>query len=78
MVFKTIILVIILIISVLMIIVSLLMSPHSNSFSGALIGSSDLDLFQVSKERSFKKFTKWTMFVLGILFMIIALLIRLL
>nr|WP_318023895.1 preprotein translocase subunit SecG [Mesomycoplasma flocculare] len=54
------------------------MSPHSNSFSGALIGSSDLDLFQVSKERGFKKFTKWAMFLLGFIFLALSLVIRLL
>ncbi|AFX74440.1 hypothetical protein MOS_525 [Mesomycoplasma hyorhinis SK76] len=54
------------------------MSPHSNSFSGALVGSSDLDLFKVSKERGFRKFTKWAMFICGLLFLTIALIIRLL
>nr|WP_308699283.1 preprotein translocase subunit SecG [Mycoplasma sp. 'Moose RK'] len=58
--------------------ISILMSPHSNSFSGALIGSSDLDLFQVSKERGFKKFTKWSMFIFGFIFLLLSLLIRLL
>nr|WP_258555882.1 preprotein translocase subunit SecG [Mesomycoplasma hyopneumoniae] len=54
------------------------MSPHSNSFSGALIGSSDLDLFQISKERGFKKFTKWAMFIAGFIFLVLALVVRLL
>ncbi|TRM75991.1 preprotein translocase subunit SecG [Sulfolobus sp. A20-N-F6] len=49
---------IIILISLCIMILSLLMSPHSNSFSGALVGSSDLDLFKVSKERGFRKFTK--------------------
>ncbi|AJC49613.1 preprotein translocase subunit SecG [Mycoplasma flocculare] len=75
---KTIILTFIAIFGVLIILISLLMSPHSNSFSGALIGSSDLDLFQVSKERGFKKFTKWAMFLLGFIFLALSLVIRLL
>ncbi|AHH45441.1 preprotein translocase subunit SecG [Mesomycoplasma bovoculi] len=74
----TVIVILLVIIAILMILISFLMSPHSNSFSGALIGSSDLDLFQVSKERGFKKFTKWAMFILGFIFIILALVIRLL
>ncbi|ADM21921.1 preprotein translocase subunit SecG [Mesomycoplasma hyorhinis] len=69
---------IIILISLCIMILSLLMSPHSNSFSGALVGSSDLDLFKVSKERGFRKFTKWAMFICGLLFLTIALIIRLL
>lgn len=45
-------------IGVCVMIVSLLMSPDSNSFSGALVGSSDLELFKVSKERGIKKIPK--------------------
>lgn len=75
---RTIIVTFIAIFGFLIILISLLMSPHSNSFSGALIGSSDLDLFQVSKERGFKKFTKWAMFVVGFIFLALSLIIRLL
>ncbi|AJR11910.1 preprotein translocase subunit SecG [Mesomycoplasma dispar] len=75
---RTIIIAFIAIFGFLIILISLLMSPHSNSFSGALIGSSDLDLFQVSKERGFKKFTKWAMFVVGFIFLALSLIIRLL
>ena len=57
-------------ISLVIIIISLIMSPDSNSFSGALVGSSDLDLFKVSKERGTKKIIKWLMFVFGIGIMI--------
>ncbi|WP_406823213.1 preprotein translocase subunit SecG [Mesomycoplasma hyopneumoniae] len=75
---RTVIVTFIAIFGVLIILISLLMSPHSNSFSGALIGSSDLDLFQISKERGFKKFTKWAMFVVGFIFLVLALVARLL
>jgi len=57
-------------ISLVVIIISLIMSPDSNSFSGALVGSSDLDLFKVSKERGTKKLIKWLMFAFGIAIMI--------
>ncbi|SYV90055.1 Uncharacterised protein, partial [Metamycoplasma alkalescens] len=39
--------------------ISFMMAPDSNSFSGALVGSSDLDLFKISKERGIKKVLKW-------------------
>lgn len=52
------------------------MSPDSNGFSGALVGSNDLDLFKVSKERGFKKFLKYAMVVLGFILLIIVVLIR--
>ena len=63
-------------ISLIIIVISLIMSPDSNSFSGALVGSSDLDLFKVSKERGTKKFIKWAMFVFGISIMIGSVLAR--
>ncbi|WP_322875958.1 preprotein translocase subunit SecG [Mycoplasmopsis felis] len=63
--------------SILLIFVSFLMSPDSNGFSGALVGSNDLDLFKVSKERGFKKFLKYAMVVLGFILLIIVVLIRL-
>ncbi|MCN0157773.1 preprotein translocase subunit SecG [Mesomycoplasma ovipneumoniae] len=75
---KTVLVIFIAIFGFLIVLVSLIMSPHSNSFSGALIGSSDLDLFQVSKERGIKKFTKWAMFILGFIFLVLSLVIRLL
>jgi len=46
------------VLSAILIIVSFIMSPESNGFSGALVGSSDLDLFKVSKERGAKKVLK--------------------
>ena len=64
------------VISAILIIVSFVMSPESNGFSGALVGSSDLDLFKISKERGMKKILKWTMFSLGFILMITALIIR--
>ena len=63
-------------VSVILIIFSFIMSPDSNGFSGALVGSSDLDLFKVSKERGVKKLMKWVMFASGITLMIVALVIR--
>ena len=39
------------VISLLMIIVGFLMAPDSNSFSGAIVGSSDLKLFSQPKEQ---------------------------
>lgn len=63
-------------ISLLIVGLSLFMSPDSNSFSGAIVGSSDLDLFKVSKERGSKKFTKWLMFSLGLSLLLIAIIIR--
>ncbi|MGZ9413287.1 preprotein translocase subunit SecG [Mycoplasma sp. 480] len=69
--------VILVIISLVIMIVSLLMSPNSNGFSGALVGSSDLDLFKVSKERGLKKVLKWTMFSMGFVLLLVSLVIRL-
>ncbi|EFF41253.1 preprotein translocase subunit SecG [Mycoplasmopsis alligatoris] len=64
------------ILSVIIIIVSFIMSPDSNAFSGALVGSGDLDLFKTSKERGVKKILKYTMFTLGIVLLIAALVLR--
>ena len=63
-------------ISLITIIVSMIMAPESNSFSGALVGSSDLELFKEKKERGSKVFIKWLMFSLGILIMILSIVIR--
>lgn len=63
-------------ISLVLIVISFIMSPESNSFSGALVGSSDLDLFKQSKERGSKKLLKWLMFGFGIAMMIVAVVIR--
>lgn len=62
--------------ALILIIVSFIMSPESNSFSGALVGSSDLELFKQSKERGSKKVLKWLMFIFGIALMIGSLIIR--
>ncbi|MBR2022562.1 MAG: preprotein translocase subunit SecG [Mycoplasmataceae bacterium] len=64
------------IISFLIIIVGFLMAPDSNSFSGAIVGSSDLRLFSQTKEQGWKKFLKWTMIILGIIMFIVTILIR--
>ncbi len=64
------------ILSVVIITISLLMSGDSQGFSGALVGSSDLDLFKVSKERGAKKALKWSMMTLGICLMIGSIILR--
>ncbi|UVD81454.1 preprotein translocase subunit SecG [Mycoplasma iguanae] len=63
--------------AVIIIIISFLMAPDSNSFSGALVGSSDLDLFKVSKEQGYKKVLKILMFTAGIFLFVFAIVIRL-
>ncbi|MGX9340347.1 preprotein translocase subunit SecG [Mycoplasma sp. 4044] len=69
-------LVLIAIVAIIIIIISFLMSPDSNGFSGALVGSGDLDLFKVSKERGFKKFLKYSMMIFVFLLIIIAIVLR--
>ncbi|WP_025755631.1 preprotein translocase subunit SecG [Mycoplasmopsis cricetuli] len=68
--------VVLIFISFLIMIISFLMSPDSNAFSGALVGSGDLELFKVSKERGTKKILKYSMFILGALLFIGAILLR--
>ncbi|CAM9101356.1 preprotein translocase subunit SecG [Mycoplasma marinum] len=70
------ILIVLIILSIVILVISLLMSGDSQGFSGALVGSSDLDLFKVSKERGGKKILKRVMFVLGISLMIGAIIVR--
>ncbi len=72
----TILMIILLSISVFLIFIGFLMAPDSNSFSGALVGSSDLELFNVSKEKGYKLFLKWSMIISGILLIIIAIIVR--
>ncbi len=72
----TILMIILLSISVFLIFIGFLMAPDSNSFSGALVGSSDLELFNVSKEKGYKLFLKWSMIVSGLLLIIIAIVVR--
>ena len=69
------IMVILILISFVLIFVSFLLAPDSNSFSGALVGN-DLDLFKVSKERGVKKVLKWSMYSLGTLLFILAIVLR--
>ena len=64
------------VISFLMIIIGFLMAPSSNSFSGALVGSSDLKLFSQVKEQGWKKFLKWAMIILGIIMLVTTILVR--
>lgn len=68
--------IVLLIISVIIIIISFIMSPDSNAFSGALVGSGDLELFKTSKERGFKKILKYSMFAFGVLLLLASVLIR--
>lgn len=70
------IIIILILISFALIFVSFLSAPDSNSFSGALVGSNDLDLFKVSKERGIKKVLKWSMYSLGALLFILAIVLR--
>lgn len=63
-------------VAIIIVVISFFMAPDSNSFSGALVGSSDLELFKQSKERGSKKLLKWAMFGFGILLMILAIVIR--
>ena len=72
----TILMVILLTISVFLIFIGFLMSPDSNSFSGALVGSSDLELFSISKEKGYKLFLKWSMIISGFLLIIVAIIVR--
>ncbi|MBT1402579.1 preprotein translocase subunit SecG [Mycoplasma bovis] len=64
--------IILVIISVGILVISMLMSPDSNGFSGALVGSGDLELFKTSKERGFKKVLKWSMVFLGLILLILS------
>ncbi|MGL6125360.1 MAG: preprotein translocase subunit SecG [Metamycoplasmataceae bacterium] len=73
---ETILMVILLVISVFLIFIGFLMAPDSNSFSGALVGSSDLELFNVSKEKGYKLFLKWSMIITGFLLIIVAIIVR--
>ncbi|VEU76096.1 preprotein translocase subunit SecG [Mycoplasmopsis columboralis] len=68
--------ILLIIISVFLIVISLLMSPDSNGFSGALVGSGDLELFKVSKERGVKKILKYSMFSFGLLLLVGAVVLR--
>ncbi len=63
-------------ISCLLIVISTIMSPDSNSFSGALVGSSDLTLFKTKKEIASKIFLKRLMFLLGFSLMMGSIIIR--
>ncbi len=72
----TILMIILLTISVFLIFIGFLMAPDSNSFSGALVGSSDLELFNVSKEKGYKLFLKWSMIISGIILIIVAVVVR--
>ncbi|WP_338822468.1 preprotein translocase subunit SecG [Mycoplasmopsis felifaucium] len=65
--------IVMLIIAFVVVVASLMMSPDSNGFSGALVGSGDLELFKTSKERGSKKILKWVMVCSGIILMILAL-----
>ncbi|MEA4134464.1 preprotein translocase subunit SecG [Mycoplasma sp. 2045] len=68
--------VILVMVGILIVFVSLLMSPDSNGFSGALVGSGDLELFKNSKERGVKKFLKYSMIVLGAILIIASVVLR--
>ncbi|VEU75487.1 preprotein translocase subunit SecG [Mycoplasmopsis maculosa] len=61
--------------SIIIVVISMLMAPDSNSFSGALVGSNDLELFKFSKERGYKKVLKYSMMFCGIVLIILGILI---
>ncbi len=63
-------------VAIITIIISFIMAPDSNSFSGALVGSGDLDLFKQNKERGTKKLIKWAMFISGIMILILSVVVR--
>ena len=63
-------------VAVLIIITSLIMAPSANAFSGALVGSADLELFKDKKERGHKIVIKWVMFSLGISLMAGTIIVR--
>ena len=63
-------------VAILVIVTSLIMSPDANTFSGALVGSADLELFKDKKERGYKVIIKWVMFFLGISLMIGTVIVR--
>lgn len=67
---------ILVVVAIAVIIISFIMAPDSNSFSGALVGSTDLDLFKQSRERGSKKALKWSMMWLGIMLIVIAVVVR--
>ncbi|MGL4183514.1 MAG: preprotein translocase subunit SecG [Metamycoplasmataceae bacterium] len=72
----TILTIILFLLSFFIIVIGFLLSPYSNSFSGALVGSSDLELFSVSKEKGYKKFLKWSMILGGFTLMCCSIIIR--
>ncbi|MBN4083244.1 preprotein translocase subunit SecG [Mycoplasma sp. CSL10137] len=61
----TILTVVLILCSFIIILISFAMSPDSNGFSGALVGSGDLELFKNSKERGIKKVLKYSMMFFG-------------
>lgn len=72
----TILMIVLLIVSIFLIFIGFLMSPDSNSFSGALVGSSDLELFNISKEKGYKKFLKWSMIISGLILIFVSVFVR--
>ncbi|MEA4115241.1 preprotein translocase subunit SecG [Mycoplasma sp. 744] len=70
--------IILVLLGLVIIIVSLLMSPESNAFSGALVESGDLELFKTSKERGIKKVLKYTMLIGGIFLIVFTIALRIL
>ncbi len=68
--------IVLVIISVLLIIVTLLQGGKSDGASGAITGSSKMNIFARSKERGSEVIVSRITLVLGILFFFVALLIR--
>ncbi|QKT05368.1 preprotein translocase subunit SecG [Mycoplasma sp. OR1901] len=72
----TILTVILILSSFIIILISFAMSPDSNGFSGALVGSGDLELFKNSKERGIKKVLKYSMMFFGFILFALAIILK--
>lgn len=68
---------ILMVISALMIIVTLLQSGKSDGISGAFTGNGGLNLFANVKERGPEKAMSYFTMILGVLFFVLVILIRL-
>ncbi|MCR8613423.1 MAG: preprotein translocase subunit SecG [Mycoplasma sp.] len=68
--------IILIIISFCIIVTSLLMSPDAVNSMGSIVGSSDLDLFQESKDRGAKIIFKRAMLSFGIVLMIVTVVLK--
>ena len=70
--------VIILIISIILLALSILTAGDSDNSMGSLVGSSDLDLFKETKERGTKKWLIRLLYIFGIIFIIVSVILKVL